>query len=133
MARLHDWQMRFAEFARGRRNEPFAWGSNDCCVFAADCVEAITGEDPAKGLRGYSTALQAARIVKAHGGMAGFVTARIGPSIPPLMANVGDLVLVEINGRDTLTVCNGSNVIGPGHSGMVCCGMGLAKAAWRVG
>jgi hypothetical protein len=133
MPRLHDWQTRFAEFARARRNEPFAWGSNDCCLFAADCVEAITGEDPAKDLRGYTTALQAARIVKAHGGMAQFVTARIGVEIPPLMANVGDLVLVVVNGHDTLTVCNGSNVIGPGPSGMMCCGMGLAKAAWRVG
>jgi hypothetical protein len=133
MARLHDWQMRFAEFARGRRNEPFAWGSNDCCLFAADAVIAITGEDPAKDLRGYSTALQAARIVKAHGGMAQMATTLLGPQISPLMANVGDVVLVDIEGRDALGVCNGTSVIGPGPDGMTSCGMGFAKAAWRVG
>jgi hypothetical protein len=133
MARLHDWQMRFAEFARGRRNEPFAWGSNDCCLFAADAVIAITGDDPAKDLRGYSTALQAARIVKAHGGMAAFASSRLGPQISPLMANVGDVVLVDIDGRDALGVCNGMSILGPGPSGLVAHGIGFAKAAWRIG
>jgi hypothetical protein len=133
MARLHDWQTRFAEFARGRRDLPFAWGSNDCCLFAADCVEAMTGEDPAKDLRGYSTALQAARIVRAHGGMASFASSRLGPQVSPLMANVGDVVLVDMNGRDALGVCNGTSVIGPGPLGMVSFGFGVAKAAWRIG
>jgi hypothetical protein len=133
MARLHDWQMRLSAFVCERYRTPFVWGLNDCCLFAADAVVAITGEDPAKDLRGYSTALQAYRIVKAHGGMAAMATALLGPQISPLMANVGDVVLVDMEGRDALGVCNGTSVIGPGPLGMASCGMSLANAAWRVG
>lgn len=133
MQRLHDWQTRFAEFARGRRSQPFGWGVNDCCLFAADAVQAITGEDPARELRGYTTALQAARIVKAHGDLKALASSVLGESVSPLMANVGDVVLVDVLGRDALGVCNGTSVIGPGPRGMVSCGIGFAKAAWRIG
>lgn len=131
--RLHDWQMRFAEFARARQGESFAWGCNDCFLFAADCVLAITGDDPAADLRGkYASALQAARILRARGGMAS-LGAVFGAPIPAAMAAVGDVVLVEIAGREAFGICNGTSVIGPGPCGMASCGMGPAKAAWRIG
>jgi hypothetical protein len=133
MNRLHDWQMRFAEFARGRRNRAFEWGGNDCFLFAADAVLAITGADPAGELRGaYASALQAARILRARGGMAA-LGGMFGTRIAPLMANVGDVVLVDMGGRETFGVCNGTSVIGPGPAGLASCGMGIATAAWRVG
>lgn len=34
-----------------RRSVPFAWGSNDCRLFAADAVQAMTGVDHAAELR----------------------------------------------------------------------------------
>ncbi len=38
-----NWQELFAEFCTQRENMPFAWGTNDCVLFAADCVCATTG------------------------------------------------------------------------------------------
>lgn len=133
MKRLHDWQLRLADFARERRALPFAWGANDCCLFAADAVVAITGEDPAEGLRGCTTAMRAARVLRAHGGVQGLADARLGDRVGPLMARVGDVVLVQIGNQAALGVCNGASLIGPGPGGIVGIGMGHAKAAWRIG
>jgi hypothetical protein len=132
--RLHDWQLRYADFARERAAMPFAWGANDCCLFAADAVLAMTGVDHGAQLRGtYSTALGAARVLEEHGGVAGLATAALGAALPPALAGVGDVVLVETGGRDALAICNGTSVIGAGESGLVSFGIGAAKAAWRVG
>ena len=134
MKRLHDWQLRFEAFARERQSQPFCWGRNDCCLFAADAVLAITGRDLAKRQRGtYSTASQALRRLRARKGVAGIATRLLGAPVPPLMARVGDLVLIEMDGMPALGVCNGTSLIGPGPDGIVAFGMGHAKAAWRVG
>jgi hypothetical protein len=134
MSRLHDWQLRYAAFARERAAMPFAWGANDCCLFAADAVLALTGTDPAEQLRGtYSAALGAARVLEEHGGVAALATAALGPTLPPALAGVGDVVLIETGGREALAICNGTSVIGAGERGTVSYGIGAAKSAWRVG
>jgi hypothetical protein len=132
MARLHDWQTRFAEFAAARRAVPFAWGSNDCYLFAADAVLAMTGEDIATDLRGtYSTAREALRQQRAVGGIA-TVTAKLGEPVAATLAGPGDVVLIDMNGRDALGICNGGTVLGPGARGLVAVSMAAAKSAWKV-
>ena len=131
--RYHDWQIRFERFTRERSNMPFAWGSNDCCGFAADCVEALTGAKHFKGLRGYSTELQAAKLLKEHGGVVGIANAVLGDAISPLLATVGDVVLTNAGGGDTLAVCNGQTCMAPGKDGLVSMGMDTARLCWRVG
>jgi hypothetical protein len=134
MTRLHDWQLRYAAFARERAAMPFAWGANDCCLFAADAVLALTGTDPAAQLRGtYSTALGAMRVLKEHWGVAGLATNVLGASMPPALAGVGDVVLIETGDYHALAICNGTSVIGAGERGIVGYGIGAAKAAWRIG
>jgi len=111
---------------------PFEWGVNDCCLFAADAVLAMTGEDLAKPLRGYTSALAAKRLVDEAGGLRELVSQFLGEAVSPLMAAVGDVVLLENEGRDLLGICNGTNVIGAGERGMAVLGMDLARAAWKV-
>ena len=53
--RRADWPERLAEFIEARRLEPFAWGKNDCALFAADAVNLLIGVDYAESLRGYTT------------------------------------------------------------------------------
>ena len=38
-------------FLRARRSAPFAWGVNDCALFASDAIEAFTGVDIAADFR----------------------------------------------------------------------------------
>ena len=80
---------------RVRRAQPFAWGIHDCCTFAADAVQAITGQDPAPaGLRAHRTEKQALRALRRHGGVVGIATDAMGPPAPVSLACVGDVVVV---------------------------------------
>lgn len=44
--RLSDWEMRLSEYVLSKKNQPFKYGVNDCCLFAAGAVEVITGGNP---------------------------------------------------------------------------------------
>lgn len=52
LERLSDWESRLSEYIMFKRDEPFAWGSNDCCYFCFGAIEAITGEDRMAEFRG---------------------------------------------------------------------------------
>lgn len=130
--RLHDWQLRFSDFVQTRAHVPFAWGRNDCCLFAADAVQALTGIDHAAALRGYDNAIAAQRLIYARGGIRRIATDALGLEIKPVFASVGDLVLLENAGRELLAVCNGTCALAPGGDGMAVLSMNAALAAWRV-
>lgn len=131
--RHQDWQIRFEAFIAQRRDIPFVWGANDCALFAADCVCAITGEDPAPlGLRAHRTKKQALRALERHGGLHSIATAALGQPVPVSQANVGDVVLVKVGKRDALAICNGQTAFGPSARGLVTVGMDSATLCWRV-
>ena len=131
--RKHTWQIDFERFIAQRMAMPFAWGCNDCCTFAADGVLAITGHDVAlPELRTHTTDLQAARLLKTHGGVAGIATAALGDPVPVLSARVGDVVLIDAGNGPTLAICNGGTCMAPGPQGLVHIGMDQAVMCWRV-
>lgn len=130
--RTRNWQAALSAFVAARRSEPFAWGSNDCCLFAADAVQAMTGIDHAAELRGYGSARDAVRVVESGGGLARIASRALGEPVAPAFAAVGDVVLIENEGRDLLALCNGTTALAPGELGMVVLGMDAAKAAWKV-
>lgn len=131
-ARLPDWQSRLAELIAARRAAPFAWGKNDCCTFACDCVRAMTGHDPARGLRGHRTAKDAAAALRDNGGLRALANARLGAAIAPAEAQVGDIGLATVEGRPALVVCGGSAWTGPGKEGLVSVPMSSVMRAWRA-
>lgn len=125
--------MRYAKLCAERRAMPFAWGSHDCCLWAADVVQALTGQDFAAPYRGtYEDATGAARLIKRLGGLREIACAALGDAIGPRLASVGDVVLISHGGRELLAVCNGMEAIAPGPDGLVAVGMDAALAAWRV-
>ncbi|WP_426391973.1 DUF6950 family protein [Variovorax sp. R-27] len=130
--RLKDWQQRFSDFGKARASMPFAWGSNDCCTFAADAVHAITGRDLRKEFPAYEGALGAARAVEEGGGLQQLTTSLLGEPVSPKLAAVGDVVLVMNAGREMLGICNGTSIAAPGEHGVVMLNMETAIAAWSV-
>jgi hypothetical protein len=123
---------RFDALLRTRTLAPFAWGSNDCCLFAADCVQVITGRDLAADLRGsYGSALEAARVLAELGGIEA-AGARAGPEIPPLAAGWGDVGLISLDDRQLLAVCVGLCWVAPAAGGLAARGLQEAVKAWRV-
>lgn len=118
MQRHDNWPEALAEFIDARRNELFEWGRNDCALFAADAVLAMTGVDLAEKLRGYKTASGAARKIKAAGGMRQLASSLTEKH--PGMAQRGDVVLVEIDGRETFGIVAGNaKWCAPGVDGLV--------------
>lgn len=128
MRRL-DWTEALYAYIDARREVPFQWGSQDCSTFAAGAVEAITGEAPELPVA--TTAAEAVALM-AERPLRDRVGDLYGPEIVPAFAQRGDLVLIEIDGRESVAVCIGAEAIGPAADGLLAVPMALAVAAWRV-
>lgn len=68
------WKRKISEYLNAAQadyadpDKGFDWGTFDCCTFAFDWVQLITGVDPMQQFRGkYSTALTASRALKKIG------------------------------------------------------------------
>ncbi len=134
MTRLRDWPERFDALVQSHAHTPFGWGAHDCCTFAADAVQALTGQDVMADLRArYDSALTAARLMEDLGGLQSAVTALMGPPCSPVYCTVGDVLLVKNEGRALLAICNGTSGLAPGPAGLVAVDAQSALAGWRVG
>jgi hypothetical protein len=97
MKRLPNWRTRLHEAVEARRRVPFSFAAGaDCALFAADCVEAMTGTDLAALYRGrYSTEAGALRLLRGEGfaSVADLAAANLD-EIDPVRARVGDVAFV---------------------------------------
>jgi hypothetical protein len=145
MTRVEDWPERLAAFIEQRRKMPFAWGSNDCALFAADAVCAITGVDLGEPFRGRYDDEASLRLHGLHGANAhlaagdvsrairDMATAWLDGEISPKLAQRGDVVLVEHGGGESLAVCDGALSAAPGRRGLVFLPRSTWLSAWKVG
>lgn len=130
--RVPKWQIALSRAVKERMNKPFAWGTHDCCLFAAACVHAVTGKDPALDVRGtYHTAQDAAMILRDLGGLLHVAESRFGEEVPALMAQAGDVALVRFEGRDTLAICMGGHLLAPGAERLEYIPLSEALRVWR--
>ena len=133
MIRKPDWRLRFDAFLSQRQSVPFRWGENDCCLFAADCVLAITGVDLAVEFRGMG-ARRSARFVRAAGGLEALVSRYLGFPIAAQDAAQGDVVQVRTGKRMAIGIrADAAHVVGPGAAGLVWLPLARANRAWKVG
>lgn len=137
--RLPDWPARLVAFFEERDRQAFSWGVNDCCTFAAAAVRATTGADLLAALpQRWDDASGAARVLRRERGLAGAVTARLGPPLPtPALAQRGDVVLVRADIEAWhvrfLAVCDSDRWAAPHYQGVLRGPMSQALKAWRVG
>lgn len=133
--RFSDWPSRLNEFIHSRRSTPFQWGQHDCCLFAADAVQAITGDDHAAEYRGkYTTELGAARALKKHGNgtLEATLTAKLGDPIPRLRASRGDVVAVNTKDGVALGIFYGAGAICVTRDGLTTLPLNEILTVWRV-
>jgi hypothetical protein len=131
LTKLPHWRTRtFDPFLRERAQMPFAWGSNDCALFAADAILANTGTDVADDFRGkYTTQLGAIRTIQQVTGgttvadAAAYCATKHGlvEHTHPLMAKRGDLVVIENDGNLIAAVVhlNGYHAVSVSETGLV--------------
>ena len=130
LTRLPDWQKRLSDLIVSRMQKPFVWGSNDCCLFAADAVLAVTGVDLARDERGrYGDRAGSQSVLKGVGGLFG-AAGRAGTRIDPSRAIEGDVGLVRV-GKPVLAVRISHVWMAPAAWGLNA--MPVAVVAWGIG
>jgi len=131
-------------FIDARRHVGFAYFEHDCATIAADWVRERRGSDPLDALRAGGGALATKRLltalrhVRAAGGFEAAASVLLGPALPGLMAQRGDVVLAR-SGRHagrvsgySFGVCTGSNIVVPGKARLEFLPLSVGVAAWRV-
>ncbi|MBD1229395.1 DUF6950 family protein [Xenorhabdus griffiniae] len=103
--RHRQWTLRLPETLRAAMSRPFLWGEHDCCLFAADCVQAVCDFDPCETVRGrYSTHTGAAEVLKSEFGTLEQALDRLFDRTPVTAAGRGDIVMFEAEEGKTLGV-----------------------------
>ena len=136
LQRLPHWRLHFDQLLCSRLQTNFAWGIFDCCLFAADVVQAVTGVDPAAPYRGYRGARQGMRLLQSAGGVGSFATRALGFPVRMDLARVGDVVMLPAGrrARDALGVVISSTELAvPGGVGLRCAPLWMARHLWAVG
>ncbi|MEZ2378918.1 hypothetical protein [Enterobacter sp. RCC_40] len=127
-----DWHNRLIAVIRAAEKRPFLWGEHDCCLFAADCAEAMTGDNFANGWRGtYDSETGAKKALLRGGGSLENVLAKYLDEVPVKMAQRGDIAVVENSGTRCAGVIYGGAVWVPGEAGLVCLRI-KPLSTWRV-
>lgn len=137
MKRFSDWSTRLREFEESRSPVPFQWGVNDCCLYACDAIQAITGIDPAESFRGYTTEAEANEKIAVYGSLEKLTESicdECGFSeVPVKFAKRGDVALCEWQGKQFVCVLGtSSHPHGPGERGVVAYPRGCMKRAWSI-
>jgi hypothetical protein len=137
--RCANWPEALAAYIDRKRNEPFSWGVNDCCLFGADWIQLCTGLDPAATLRGtYDRALSGVRVLEKHGGLIGTIQAHMEPlGFKPIgqgFAARGDIAVRDCGNGDTMAILIGSSIAYVGKDGLLFAELndGVETRFWKI-
>jgi hypothetical protein len=132
--RLSDWRPRLTAYLAETAREGFRYGSNDCALFSAGAVRAMTGHDPAAAWRGTYTTLEGGlkRLRKAgfkdHIDQAG----TLFQAVAPAFAQVGDIAGIETPEGWALGIFTGETIACLSPSGLGHMPREAASLAWTV-
>lgn len=134
LARLPDWAPRLQQTIEAASGRLFSWGEHDCCLFAADCIQAMTGADLMAEFRGqYDSAESAYRLIGRRG-LASHLSQRLGDALPALFAHRGDLMTATgEDGRPAVGICVGEKALFLGPAGLLSLPISDCLSTWRVG
>jgi hypothetical protein len=134
MTRRADWAERLLATIEAQKGRPFAYGSLDCALFTARCVDAVL-EDSAietELTAAYTDEYSALKFMVAQGGLEAAVTKRFGEPIAPSFAQRGDVCLIPSGDTGALGICIGHLVAVMSPEGVGMARVGSALKAWRV-
>jgi len=133
--KVADWDQKLIEFVELKRNEPFAWGKNDCFLFAMDCVEMLRGEDVAKELRGkYKTMIGAVKL-QAKLESIKWLDRRFVRHEHINLTQRGSIVCYQHpthKPAEALGICVGAEFVAPGEHGIEFMPLSHATISWSV-
>ncbi len=114
------------------RDKPFVWGKCDCCLFAANVVMAMTGNDYASEFRGkYNTAKGSAKALIKYGHKT--LSSTMNEKLPSVrFPKRGDVVMAIVSGEEALGICIGAMCVFKAPDGVVQMPVCDIAAAWEV-
>lgn len=136
--RQDNWEKAFNHMFEVKKDEPFAWGSNDCCIFVADFIAAIAGIDLARGFRySYHDFRGAARLIRSFGGMLGLAVEFLNKNgfkpNKPQFSQRGDVVLINLkDGKRAFGINAGKYAVFPGKTGIEQIPIQNIYMTWRI-
>ncbi|MEX5600694.1 hypothetical protein [Pseudophaeobacter sp. C1-32P7] len=133
--RLPDWRQRLEIYVQRVARSPFRPGQNDCALFAAGAVEAMTGADLAAEWRGTYRRLEDGQAALKSAGFADHLAlaASYFAEVPPALAQVGDLAVIPAEGTGAaLGVIQGAAVYVMHPSGLGIVSRMRMKRAFKV-
>lgn len=131
--KVFDWQARFWSALREAQGKPFKWGENDCVLYATRILDAITGEHFYDAIRERfpcHSALDAMRMLP--NGLQPLIEEYLGPAVHPSRCTMGDLVLCLCDGRESLCMHDGVQLLGVNADGVVRVAYASAVVGWRI-
>lgn len=140
--RLQDWQSRFAKFLEERQARPFKWGQQDCIIFPARAIQAMTGYNyvaqNTKEGRGYKTRAGAEEMLENHfkGKVENVFTHFLGKPRKDIgFASRGDIVLIKNRGEFAGGVIDntGRKIVCAGPRGLLRLDKNEALMYWKLG
>lgn len=131
------WQHRLTTYLASIAARPFEAGKLDCALFTAGAVQAMTGVDHARGWRGKYRSLAKGLKALEAAGHADHValTASLYPEVPPIMAQVGDIAVVQSDGAEdvqALGIVQGPSIYVMSRAGLTLAPLTAATRAFRV-
>lgn len=129
--RISAWEEALSEYIATKRYDRFEYGFNDCCLFAAGAVIAVTGEDPMPEFRGkYDSLKGSLKVIKEIG--AGTLEATMDSKFLEIEighAQRGDLAFFD----DSVGVVMGSFAYFVSDDGLERVNRSLWDKCWGVG
>lgn len=130
LERTIGWESRLFNYMQSKFMEPFAWGTHDCCTFAAGAIQAVTEQvvfEPA-----YTSVFEAQTFMESVGGIEAWMTEHFGEPAAPLQARLGDIGLLTLPDRELLCVVAGHQVVAPGEEHSLFYPLTDCTKVWRV-
>lgn len=131
MVRTEGWELRLSNYLKAMRDQPFAWGENDCVLFAVKAAELITGVNTYSEYLGYTDEHGARDIITEAGSLEKLISRHYGEGHRNiLLAKRGDLAMLKLPSK-TIGVVDDSGRFVCGVSEMGFTRVPLSKA-WRI-
>ena len=133
-----DWKTKFSDHLLSVKDNRFKWGKQDCCMFAANCIQNICGVDILEEYRGqYSTEDEAQVFIDEKGGtLSKFLTQVCRKyklsKVHPKKAQNGSLCLVNTDIGDTAGILWNGKVWAQGPKGVITAPKSYIKRAWSL-
>jgi hypothetical protein len=141
LTRLESWPSALSDYLLRAERTRFRYGSQDCGLFVAGAIRAMTGVDVAAMLRGYTNRTEAFTRIAALCGqptmeaVARHLALLYGvPEIPVLCAQRGDAVLLRSGRRSSLGIVamHGTEILTPYRAGLLRLPLSHARRAWHI-